>query len=169
MRISDVNMMDTVNSVVEVYRDGANYKAEIVIHPLSSVKADPSLLYHILVNLIGNALKYSAKSEHPRVEISSGMEGGEAVFCIADNGVGFDMKYVHKLFGVFQRLHSDREFEGTGVGLATAKRIIDTHGGRIWADSEVGSGARFYFTLPAGQSQDVLLNTNINSSFITQP
>jgi light-regulated signal transduction histidine kinase (bacteriophytochrome) len=150
MRIGNLNMTDTVNRIVEEYREAGNYKAEMVIHPLSTVRADPTLLYHILTNLIGNALKYSAKTEHPRVEISSGVEGGEVVFCIADNGVGFDMQYVHKLFGVFQRLHTDREFEGTGVGLATVKRIIDRHGGRIWAEAEVGRGARFYFTLPAG-------------------
>ncbi len=151
MRIGPVDMTDAVVRVVEEYREAGNYKAEIIIRPLPIAHADPSLLYHVLVNLIGNALKYSAKNENPHIEISSYQENGEVVFCIADNGVGFDMKYAHKLFGVFQRLHSDRDFEGTGVGLATVHRIIDRHGGRIWAQAEVGVGARFYFTFPQGR------------------
>jgi len=149
MRIGRLDMADAVARVLEECREQDSYRAEVVIHPLPAVRADQALVHHALTNLIGNALKYSAKNEHPRIEISAGVDGGEAVFCIADNGVGFDMKYVHKLFGVFQRLHSEREFEGTGVGLATVKRIIDRHGGRIWAEGQVGRGAKFYFTLPA--------------------
>jgi light-regulated signal transduction histidine kinase (bacteriophytochrome) len=151
MRLANVDMADAVRRVLEEYREAGTYQSEIITQPLPMAKADPSLLHHMLVNLIGNALKYSAKTEHPRIEISAREEKGEVIYSIADNGVGFDMKYAHKLFGVFQRLHTNKEFEGTGVGLATVKRIIDRHGGRIWADAEVGRGATFYFALQAAK------------------
>jgi two-component system, sensor histidine kinase and response regulator len=112
-----------------------------------TVKADPGLTEHILENLIGNAWKYSSKKETPVISMGRRKtDRGEAIF-IRDNGAGFDMKSYHRLFGVFQRLHLEKEFKGTGVGLATVKRIIQRHGGTIWAESEVDRGATFYFTI----------------------
>jgi light-regulated signal transduction histidine kinase (bacteriophytochrome) len=109
---------------------------------------DPSLLAILLENLLGNAWKFTGRVEAARVEVGRELSGGEAVFFVRDNGAGFDMAYAGKLFAPFQRLHSTREFEGTGVGLATAQRIVSRHGGRIWADAAVGRGAAFFFTLP---------------------
>ena len=101
-----------------------------------------------MVNLIANAIKYSAKKEKPVINIKSKKENGELIFSIGDNGVGFEMEYVHKLFGVFQRLHASDEFPGTGVGLAIVQRIIIKHGGRVWAEGKPNEGAVFYFALP---------------------
>jgi PAS domain S-box-containing protein len=111
---------------------------------------DPSLLRQVWVNLLSNAVKFSAPSEKPVVEVTGGLEEGEAVYRVRDNGVGFDMAYASKLFGVFQRLHGATEFEGTGVGLALVQRIVVRHGGRIWAEAAVGQGATFGFALPTG-------------------
>jgi PAS domain S-box-containing protein len=119
------------------------------IERLASVCGDPTLVRAVLQNLIGNAVKYGAKREHLRIEV--GMQAGasgEAVVFVRDNGAGFDMRHAEKLFKAFSRLHSAREFEGTGIGLATVQRIIHRHGGRIWAEAAVGEGATFYFTLP---------------------
>jgi len=112
------------------------------------VKCDTSLMKNVWQNLIENALKYSSKSEKKKIEIGSKKEKEEIVFFIRDFGAGFNPKYVNKLFRVFQRLHREDEFEGTGVGLAIVKRIISRHGGKVWAEGEIGRGATFYFTLP---------------------
>jgi light-regulated signal transduction histidine kinase (bacteriophytochrome) len=106
------------------------------------------LLRQVWANLIGNALKYSAKNESPRVEIGGRADNGEIVYWVGDNGAGFDMRYVEKLFRVFQRLHSEHEFSGTGVGLAIVERVVARHGGRVWAEGEPNRGAKFFFTLP---------------------
>jgi light-regulated signal transduction histidine kinase (bacteriophytochrome) len=111
------------------------------------VEGDPHLLHIVMENLLSNAWKFTSKQEQPRIEFGQKSHAGERTFYVRDNGVGFDMAYADKLFGVFQRLHSISEFPGTGVGLATVQRIIAIHGGRIWADSSVGMGATFYFTL----------------------
>ena len=119
------------------------------IAPLPRVRADASMLRQVWVNLIDNAMKYSGKAAEPHITIDARTDGpeGETVFCIRDNGVGFDMKYADKLFGVFQRLHRPEEFEGTGIGLANVQRIVTRHGGRIWAESRPGEGAAFFFHL----------------------
>jgi light-regulated signal transduction histidine kinase (bacteriophytochrome) len=112
-----------------------------------TVKADRNLMEIALHNLLENSWKYSRNQPLTKIEFGIETKDNKRVFYIRDNGVGFDMKYVDKLFGAFQRLHSASEFEGTGIGLATVQRIIRRHGGKIWAESEVNKGATFYFTL----------------------
>jgi signal transduction histidine kinase/CheY-like chemotaxis protein len=117
------------------------------IGALPTLHCDPALIRQVFVNLIGNSVKYTRLRRGARIEIGAGAEGDTPYVFVRDNGVGFDMRYANKLFGVFQRLHHPSEFEGTGIGLATVSRIIERHGGRIWADSTLGQGAVFRFTL----------------------
>lgn len=146
-----VDVLDLINSVVEeMQQQESQKKPEIVITaPLPAALGDNALLRQVFRNLLSNAFKFTRHHEKPRVEIGCRKEGSETVYYIRDNGVGFDMQYADKLFGVFQRLHSLKEFEGTGVGLAIVQRIIHRHGGRIWAEGKLGGGAVFYFTLSA--------------------
>ena len=120
----------------------------IKIGELHNVTADYSLIRQVWFNLISNAFKYSSKKEVSVIEIFSEEKNGEIIFSVKDNGAGFDMKYAERLFGVFQRLHSQNEFDGTGVGLAIVHRIITKHKGKIWAEGKVNQGATFYFSLP---------------------
>jgi light-regulated signal transduction histidine kinase (bacteriophytochrome) len=118
------------------------------IDPLPVVYADASMLRMALTNLVSNAIKFTRRRPDARVRIGySDGAGGEVVVSVKDNGAGFDMKYVDKLFGVFQRLHTTAEFEGTGIGLANVRRIIHRHGGKTWAEGTVGEGATFHFTI----------------------
>jgi len=133
--------------VAELRQTQGSVAVEVVLSPLPPTSGDAALLRHVLVNLIGNAFKFSAKRAHPKVEIGAEQHGSEVAYYVKDNGVGFDMQYAGKLFGVFQRLHRPDEFEGTGVGLALAQRIIQRHGGRIWAEGKVNEGATVRFTL----------------------
>jgi signal transduction histidine kinase len=122
---------------------------EWIIAPHLTALADPGLLHVALENLLSNAWKYTGKKPNARIEFGTEAQSdGTVAFFIRDNGAGFDMKYAHKLFGTFQRLHAERDFPGTGVGLATAQRVFHKHGGRIWAQASVGEGATFFFTLP---------------------
>jgi light-regulated signal transduction histidine kinase (bacteriophytochrome) len=111
------------------------------------VQGDPTLLRIALENLLGNAWKYSGQTAVTKIDFRHDTHQGQRVMVVSDNGAGFDMRFADRLFGVFQRLHSANDFQGTGVGLASVRRIIRRHGGDIWAESEVGKGARFYFTL----------------------
>lgn len=143
--------IDIVNRAIEeLQEEQKDRKIEIVIGDLPACDADPGMLKQVFVNLISNALKFTRKKELPRIEIGSQLTKGNVVYFVKDNGAGFDMQYANKLFGVFQRLHSSEEYEGNGMGLANVQRIIHRHGGRIWAEGEVGKGATFYFTLQGG-------------------
>lgn len=124
------------------------------LDPLPAVDADPALLRQVWINLLGNAAKYSAGRRPPRIHVSAALtpDGREVTFTVRDNGVGFDPRYADKLFKVFSRLHSDREFSGTGIGLALVQRIVARHGGRVWAEGTPGAGAAFFFTLPTAST-----------------
>jgi light-regulated signal transduction histidine kinase (bacteriophytochrome) len=141
-------MNSIVRNVTEDLRGQYSNKASIKIHPLQSVIGDSSMIKQVVQNLVSNALKYSMKKEQPTIEIGCYNENGSIVYYVKDNGAGFNMQYYNKLFGVFQRLHSANEFEGTGVGLALVYRIITKHGGKIWAEGKENLGATFYFSLP---------------------
>ncbi len=128
-------------------------KIEWDIKTMPTVKADKNLLRQVFINLISNALKFTRDCETVKIRIGHFQKDHQFVFFVKDNGVGFDMTYSGKLFNVFQRLHSDEEFEGTGIGLANVRRIVERHGGRVWAEGEVEKGAAFYFTLPKYQDR----------------
>ena len=138
-----------VQSAWETLRTGQSaLRTELVIGELPPSYGDPRLLQQVWTNLLENAVKYTDKAEQPRIEVTGEIAGTEAIFSIRDNGVGFDMRYYDKLFNVFQRLHSETEYAGTGVGLAIVQRVIARHGGRVWAKAEPGKGATFSFALP---------------------
>jgi len=142
----DLNVL--VSGAVEELKRITPYHARITIAELGIISADKALLTQVWMNLLSNAVKYSFHKENPEILISCEDTGDTIVYKIEDNGVGFDMRYAHKLFGVFQRLHDAEEFEGVGVGLALVHRIIKKHGGKIWATAVVDKGAVFYFSLP---------------------
>ena len=157
MEVGDVDMGLVLEEALTPIRDDAQGRAiEWSVGPLPHVEGDPALLRQVWTNLVGNAVKYSRDRDPARIEVGAGDghepaasdASSEQVFFVRDNGVGFDMQYAHKLFGVFQRLHGPAEFEGTGIGLANVHRIITRHGGRVWAEAAVDEGATFYFALP---------------------
>lgn len=162
VRKSEVDMIQLVYGLLDELKLQANANTKVVVHNLHPVMADASLISHVMSNLLSNAIKYSSKNGGPCIDISSTEGDGSIVYCVRDNGVGFDMVYAEKLFGVFQRLHSDSEFEGTGVGLAIAQRIIQKHGGNIWAVGREGNGAAFYFSLPVQQATPALGGARLN-------
>lgn len=142
-----IDMNELIEGVLNDVNKAHPNTANINVKKLHNVKADYGLLHQAMYNLVSNAIKYSSKKKSSIVDISSEENGDEVVFTIKDNGVGFDMKYSDKLFGVFQRLHSQEEFEGTGVGLAIVQRVIAKHNGRVWAEGAVNEGATFNFSL----------------------
>ncbi len=146
--VRDTDMNAVVAEAIREINKSVVYQAEIKCDHLHQVKSDPALMAQVMINLIGNAIKYSSKKEHATVEIKSQLEGNTVIFSVKDNGAGFDMRYVDKLFGVFQRLHTTDEFDGSGVGLAIVHRIVTSHGGKVWAEGKVGEGATIYFSLP---------------------
>ncbi len=131
----------------ELTRSEEQARLEFHAAPLPPAVADQTLIRQVWANLLANALKFSSKREQAVIEVGGRQEGDENVYWVHDNGAGFDMRYAGKLFGVFQRLHSEHEFAGTRVGLAIVQRLISRHGGRVWAQGEVDHGATFYFTL----------------------
>ena len=149
LRKSSVNTTDLVKSAWNTVSAGASERpVDFQLDDLPLTEADPILLEQVFTNFLSNALKYSARRERIRIEVGADKDAsGETVFYVKDNGVGFDMRYVGKLFGVFQRLHKAEDYEGTGVGLAIVQRIVQRHGGRVWAKGEPDKGATFYFTL----------------------
>ena len=152
--ISRINMRAVVRKVYdEITTEEERNRITFRIRSLANATGDASLIRQAVTNLLSNAVKYSSKNEHPVITVKSEPREDEIIYSVTDNGVGFNMKYIDKLFNVFQRLHSDREFEGNGVGLAIVQRIITRHGGRVWAESEPGKGSTFFFTLPVRQNE----------------
>ena len=146
-----VNLSQLAGFVVEdLRRQSPERHVQVRIQPEMMARGDPTLLRVVLENLLGNAWKYTGRQADAQIVFERGTYDGRQVFTVRDNGAGFDMRNAPRLFGVFQRLHSATDFQGTGVGLASVKRIVRRHGGEIWAESEVGHGASFHFTLPAG-------------------
>jgi len=125
---------------------------QVILHLLPSAYGDRALLRLVWINLLSNAAKYTGTRKQRRIEVAGTRKGTETIYSVADNGVGFDMQYAGKLFGVFQRLHAEEEFPGTGVGLSFVQRIVNRHGGRVWAEGAVDKGATFFFALPIGNS-----------------
>jgi light-regulated signal transduction histidine kinase (bacteriophytochrome) len=146
IQITTINMDELVHTVLDELIEMKG-KSTVTVNSLTKARGDIALIKQVLVNLISNAFKYSNKTEKPLIEIGCKTEDGEVQYYVKDNGVGFDMEYSNKLFGVFQRLHDPQEYQGTGVGLAIVKRIIIRHGGRVWAEGKEGQGATFYFSL----------------------
>jgi len=132
----------------EVKSSHTDIPVEFMIDNLPEALGDYSLIKQVVINLLSNAAKFSEKKKEIIIIVTGEINSEECIYCVSDRGVGFDMKYYDKIFGVFQRLHSNAEYEGTGVGLAIVNRIVMRHGGRVWAESEIGNGARFYFSLP---------------------
>ena len=148
LNLSPVDLAALVDAVIQEQRQSDPKRdVEVVVHSLPVALGDAGLLRQALTNLIENAFKFTRRQPKARVEIGARVEGEETVYYVRDNGAGFDMKYASKLFGVFQRLHGESDFEGTGVGLALVQRILHRHGGRVWAQAAVDHGATFYFTL----------------------
>jgi len=152
LSLTEVDMNQVVNRVVaELEKATAGRSLRWQVLPLPQVRADRSLLHQVWLNLLGNAVKFTTPVEAAVIEVGCRQEEDREIFYVKDNGVGFDMRYANKLFQVFERLHGPQEFEGTGIGLALAQRIISRHGGTIWAEGKVNGGATFFFTLPAPQ------------------
>lgn len=148
LQVVTIDVNELIGGVQIDLNKSIKHHAELKISNLHPIKADYGLMHQVMFNLLSNAIKYSSLVEKPVVEVSSQKKGNEIIFAIKDNGAGFDMKYAHKLFGVFQRLHAQEEFEGTGVGLAIVQRIVFKHGGLVWAEAEPNKGATFYFSIP---------------------
>ena len=149
LRLSDVDL----NALVDAIRQdlAPDYEGREVVWDIAAlpkVYGDPAFINLVLHNLLANAIKYTRDRAPARIEVGARQHKGETEVYIRDNGVGFDMAYAGKLFGVFQRLHRMEDFEGTGIGLASVRRIIERHDGRVWAEGQVGQGACFHFTLP---------------------
>ncbi len=148
MQAAPIDMGILARSVFfELTNEEGRGRIDFRVGKLPRFEGDPTMIRQVWVNLISNAVKFSSKKERAVIEVNGEIQNGEAIYSVRDNGAGFDMRYSDKLFGVFQRLHGEREFPGTGVGLAIVQRVIHRHGGRVWAEGEVEKGAAFYFAL----------------------
>lgn len=162
LEVSIIDMNELVEKVIaELETDVGDRNVEFVVGDLPTALGDRSLVQLVVSNLVGNSLKFTGPRERALVEVRGEEKGGRNVYCVKDNGVGFDMQFYDKLFKVFQRLHPDDEFEGTGLGLALVRRIIGRHGGEAWARSAPGEGAEFYFQLP---SRDLAGETGVEEA-----
>lgn len=157
INFADIDMEKIAREVAEELQSVTSGSVDQLfeIEHIPPVKGDRNMLRQVFVNLLSNAIKFSRTRERPHIKVGATIEGNETIYFVQDNGVGFDMQYVDKLFGVFQRLHSVSEFEGTGIGLAIVKRIITRHGGRVWAEGKVNEGAKISFALPGGKQNAV--------------
>jgi light-regulated signal transduction histidine kinase (bacteriophytochrome) len=149
MTISELDITSLAKNIYnEFNHDTEGRNIDFTVDNLPSTKGDRALLTQVLTNLIGNAIKFTREKENAHIEVGFKEDKDNNIYYVKDNGAGFDMKYYDKLFGLFQRLHSQEEFEGTGVGLSIVQRIISRHGGRVWGEGEVGKGATIYFSIP---------------------
>ncbi|MEO5893819.1 MAG: ATP-binding protein, partial [Ferruginibacter sp.] len=145
----DINVNQLVSVVIAEQKQLEPKRiVDLTIKKLENIRGDRSMVKQVFVNLVSNAFKYTSKKKNAVIEIGSYLENDDCVYYVKDNGAGFDMDYYDKLFGVFQRLHSSHEFDGTGVGLAIVQKIITKHHGKVWAEGKVGEGACFYISLP---------------------
>jgi light-regulated signal transduction histidine kinase (bacteriophytochrome) len=157
LSISPLSIEDLARDVWEELQTiNPDRSVDVKIDHVPQARGDRSLMKQVLINLLSYAIKFTRIRERPLIEVGGYMQDTESIYYVRDNGVGFDMKYHDKLFGVFQRLHSADEYEGTGIGLAIVQRIIQRHDGRIWAESAVDIGTTFYFTLP--QKGDIFIS-----------
>jgi PAS domain S-box-containing protein len=149
LRLVKIDMHALANTVYqEIATESDKKKTEFLLHNIHDSFGDPAMLRQVWVNLLGNALKFSSKKSKCFIEAGNKIEGEECIYFVKDNGAGFNMEYADKLYGVFKRLHTSKDFEGTGIGLSIIQRIIHRHGGRVWAEGKVNEGATFYFALP---------------------
>ena len=152
----DVDMGELARSVAAELRDSVpQRKVAIRVQDLPRTSADPGLMRQVWANLLSNAVKFTSSRDESVIDVGFVPLGVETTYFVKDNGVGFDMAYVGKLFGVFQRLHGSAEYEGNGIGLAIVRRIVERHGGKVWAEGKVGKGATFFFSLPVGSPENV--------------
>jgi len=153
LSLADLDMSGLIAEVWAELTENSERRPDFVFNGIPSCLGDRTLIRQVLSNLLSNAVKFSSKNDRARIEMGSRRQGNENVYYVKDNGVGFDMQYHDKLFGVFQRLHGADEFEGTGVGLAIVQRIVHRHGGRVWAEAKENEGATFYFSLPVSEAE----------------
>jgi signal transduction histidine kinase len=149
IRKSVINLSVLAKKVFQQILDQASERdLQLIVNDLPPALGDPNLINQVMMNLLANAVKYTRQVKTAVIEVGGRTEGSETVYYVKDNGIGFDERYAHKIFSVFDRMHSADEYEGTGIGLAIVKRIIKRHGGRVWAEGKVDAGATFYFALP---------------------
>ena len=148
LRTGPTDLSEIAGDVVaDLYENDPARRVEVVVHEGLEATADPSLTRILLENLIGNAWKFTARREVAHIEVGRADADEAGAYFVRDDGAGFDQRYANRLFNAFERLHDDTEFGGTGIGLATVQRLVERHGGRVWAEGAVGEGATFYFTL----------------------
>lgn len=170
MTFERVDMEDVVGQVMENMQASlAEHQATITHDPFPNVQGDSGSLGQVLQNLISNALKFARPGQAPMIHVGARRAGRDWIFSVRDNGIGFEPEYAERIFVIFQRLHQIGAYPGSGIGLAICKRIVEAHGGRIWAESEMGMGSTFSFTIPATPDLDGSSATALNQSQSHQP